>query len=129
MLRIATTNAIELRHKLAIRWHHATTNPYKTYIPTARCATFMKIDRHGQAKILTTTEIQLLFSSGLLTQRDRAIFGTCLYTACRIQEAVTLRVTDAYNRKGDVRNELIIRKSNTKGKLATRTIPVIEELR
>ena len=89
----------------------------------------MKIDRHGQAKILTAAEIQLLFSSGLQTRRDRAIFGTCLYTACRIQEAVTLRVTDAYNRKGDVRNELIIRKSNTKGKLATRTIPVIEELR
>jgi integrase/recombinase XerD len=30
----------------------------------------MKIDRHGQAKILTQAEIQLLFSQGLQTDRD-----------------------------------------------------------
>ncbi|MEO0683602.1 MAG: tyrosine-type recombinase/integrase, partial [Cyanobacteria bacterium J06649_11] len=34
-----------------------------------------------------------------------------------------------YTSKGKVRPELIIRKANTKGKLATRTIPVIEDLR
>ena len=87
---------------------------------------FMKIDRHGQAKILTPEEIQLIFSpSGLRSLRDRAIFGVCLYAACRINEAVTLRITDVYNRKGSVRSELMIRKGNTKGKLATRTIPII----
>lgn len=89
----------------------------------------MKIDRHGKAKILTPEEIQLLFTKGLKTARDRALFGICLYTACRIREACTLRTTDVYNKKGLVRPELIIRKGNTKGKLATRAIPVIEELR
>lgn len=89
----------------------------------------MKIDRHGKAKILTPQEIQLLFTKGLKTPRDKALFGICLYTACRIREACTLRTTDVYNKKGLVRPEVIIRKGNTKGKLATRAIPVIEELR
>ena len=78
----------------------------------------MKIDRHGQAKILSVEEIQLLFNKGLETERDRALFGICLYTGCRIREACTLKTADVYDRKG-----------NTKGKLATRCIPVIEELR
>ncbi|WP_186709010.1 hypothetical protein [Euhalothece natronophila] len=43
----------------------------------------MKIDRHRQAKILTPEEIQLLFTQGFSTQRDRALFGICLYGACR----------------------------------------------
>jgi len=57
------------------------------------------------------------------------LFGICLYTACRIREACTLRTADVYDRKGSVRPEIIIRKSSIKGKLATRTIPVIEKLR
>jgi integrase/recombinase XerD len=89
----------------------------------------LKIDRHGKARILTQAEIQLLFSKGLQTSRDRALFGICLYTACRINEACTLRTADVYDRREQVRTELIIRKENTKGKLATRSIPVIEELR
>jgi integrase/recombinase XerD len=89
----------------------------------------MKIDRHGQAKILTQSEIQLLFSQGLQSDRDRALFGICLYCCCRINEACTLQVNDVYDRKGKVRPELLIRKGNTKGKLATRSIPVIEDLR
>ena len=89
----------------------------------------MKIDRHGQAKILTQHEIQLLFNQGLETDRDRALFGICLYCCCRINEACTLSVSDVYDRAGIVRGELLIRKGNTKGKLATRVIPVIEDLR
>jgi len=89
----------------------------------------MKINRHGRAKILTVEEIQLLFSEGLTNPRDRALFGICLYTACRINEACTLRLTDVYNRKDVLRDEIIIRKENTKGKLATRCLPVIEDLR
>lgn len=85
----------------------------------------MKIDRHGQAKILTPEEIQLLFSEGLTAPRDRALFGICLYTACRIREACTLRTADVYNRKGVMRPEIIIRKGNTKGKLATRTVKTV----
>ena len=89
----------------------------------------MKIDRYGQAKIFTPEEIQLLFTQGLTKERDRALFGICLYGATRIREACTLRTADVYNRKGTPRSDLIIRKENSKGKLATRTIPMIEELR
>jgi integrase/recombinase XerD len=89
----------------------------------------MKVDRHGKAKILSQTEIQLLFSQGFQTSRDRALFGICLFTACRIREACTLRTADAYDAQGRVLPKLIIRKGNTKGKLATRTIPIIDDLR
>ena len=89
----------------------------------------MKIDRHGQAKILTIDEIQLLFNEGTTKDRDRTLFGVCLYTGTRINECVTLQKIDVYDRTGKVRPELIIRKGNTKNKLATRTIPVLEELR
>lgn len=89
----------------------------------------MKIDRNGKAKILTQQEIQLLFTQGLLSERDRALFAVCLYTASRINEASTLRTKDIYDRVGRVRPQLIIRKGSTKGKLGTRTIPIIEDLR
>jgi integrase/recombinase XerD len=53
----------------------------------------MKIDRHGQAKILTVAEIQLLFNEGFTVNppRDRALFAICFYTACRTSEAVSLK--------------------------------------
>ena len=89
----------------------------------------MKVDRHGKAKILTPEEIDLVFYEGLTNDRDRALFALCLYTACRINECVTLRTTDVYYRQGIVRPEIVFRKGNTKGKLATRCIPVIEDLR
>ncbi|MHC5821778.1 MAG: tyrosine-type recombinase/integrase [Nostoc sp.] len=89
----------------------------------------MKINRHGRAKVLTQSEIQLIFSDGLDNGRDRALFGVCLFSACRIRECCTLLTQDIYTLKGNVRPRLIIRKSNTKGKLATRSIPVIEDLR
>ncbi|QLE59888.1 site-specific integrase [Nostoc sp. TCL26-01] len=89
----------------------------------------MKIDRHGKAKVLTQQEIQRLFTEGLTTVRDRTLCAVMLYTACRVRECVTLKITDVLDRKGKVRPELIIRKGNTKGKLATRTIPVLDDLR
>ena len=89
----------------------------------------MKLDRHGKAAILTQSEIQILFNQGFQTPRDRALFGICLFTACRIREACTLRTADAYDVQGRVLPKLIIRKGNTKGKLATRTIPIIDDLR
>jgi integrase/recombinase XerD len=82
----------------------------------------MKIDRHGKAKVLSQEEIQLLFNEGLTTLRDRCLFGICLFTACRINEACTLRRTDVFDKKRNVRPELIIRKGNTKGKLVQRGI-------
>lgn len=90
---------------------------------------YMKINRHGKAKILTLEEIQLLFNEGFQSVRDRALFGVCLYTACRINEACTLNTLDVFDKKMRVRDEIIFRRHNTKGKLAARAVPVIEELR
>ncbi|MBW4558195.1 MAG: tyrosine-type recombinase/integrase [Trichormus sp. ATA11-4-KO1] len=93
--------------------------------------------RHGKAKVLSHEEIQLLFSEGLKTTRDcaersaggnRTIFATALFTAARINEVVTLLTADIYDKDGRVRSHLTIRKDNTKGKLATRSIPIIEDL-
>lgn len=88
----------------------------------------MKVERHGKAKLLSVEEIQRLFTKGLLTARDKALCAVLLYTGCRIQEGVTLKVADVYDRTGKLRPELVIRKGNTKGKLATRTIPVLDDL-
>lgn len=88
----------------------------------------MKIDRHGKAKVLSPEEIQRLFNDGLTTVRDRTLIAVMLYTGCRVHEAVTLKIKDVYDSKGRIRPELIIRKGSTKGKLATRTIPVLEDL-
>ena len=91
----------------------------------------MKIDRHGRAKILTQYEIQLLFNQGFTLNpvRDRTLFALCLYTACRINECVTLHTRDLYDSRLRVRSHLLIRKGHTKGKLATRTIPIIADLK
>jgi integrase/recombinase XerD len=62
----------------------------------------MKIERHGQTKILAPQEIELLFNDGLQTERDRTLFGVCLYTACRIAEACSLMVKDIYTNSGAV---------------------------
>jgi len=51
----------------------------------------MKINRQGQAKVLTEQELHNLFTLGLLTPRDRLLFGICLYTGCRIGEASSLQ--------------------------------------
>ena len=89
----------------------------------------MKRERHGRASILTPDEIELLFNQGLKTLRDQALFGFCLYTACRINEACTQLSNDAYDSSGKVRPYMTIRKGNSKGKLASRTIPTSEDLR
>lgn len=91
-------------------------------------AVTVKIDGHGQAAILNEFEVELLFSSGLQTPRDRALFGVCLFGATRINEACSLLKIDVLAQR-QVRPALIIRKGNTKGRLATRTIPVHPELR
>jgi len=88
----------------------------------------MKIEGYGQAKILTQEEIERLFSTGLETSRDRTLLGVCLYTACTA-EACSLMVKDIYTNSGIVRSTINFAKANTKGKLQTRTIRVIEDLR
>lgn len=78
----------------------------------------MKVNGNGQGKILTPDELKLLFSSGFVSPRDRALFGICLFTGCRVSEALGLQTTDI---KGET---LTFRKSTTKGKLKTRIVDV-----
>jgi integrase/recombinase XerD len=89
----------------------------------------MKIDRHDQAKILSSQEISRLFSVGLISPRDRALFGVCLYTGTRIAEACSLHTKDVYAIDGSIRPRVTIRKGTTKGKIETRSVPVNPELR
>jgi integrase/recombinase XerD len=89
----------------------------------------MKIDRHDQAKILSSDEINRLFNIGLKKTRDRALFGVCLYTGTRIAEACALHTKDVYSIDGSVRPRVTIRKATTKGKMSTRSVPVNPELR
>lgn len=88
----------------------------------------MKIDRHDQAKILSSSEIAQLFEVGLKTPRDRALFGVCLYTGTRIAEACSLHTKDVYAIDGSIRPRVTIRKGTTKGKMETRSVPVNQEL-
>ncbi|MDZ8083950.1 MAG: site-specific integrase [Nostoc sp. DcaGUA01] len=88
----------------------------------------MKINRFGRAEILTPDQINLLFTEGFVNPRDRALFGVCLYAACRINEACTLAVNDVFGSNG-VRGVLVIRSVNTKGKRDTREIRVHPKLK
>jgi integrase/recombinase XerD len=50
-----------------------------------------KVDGHGQAKILDDAELELLFIDGFVTFRDRVLFAICMFTGCRISEALQLK--------------------------------------
>ncbi len=78
----------------------------------------MKVAGNGQGKILTPDELRRLFTDGLLKERDRALFGICLFTGCRVSEALALQTTDI---KGET---LTFRKSTTNGKLKTRVVDI-----
>ncbi|MEH2210953.1 hypothetical protein [Nostoc sp.] len=43
----------------------------------------MKINRHGRAKVLTQSEIQLIFSHGLETAADYA-YALCSVSVCLV---------------------------------------------
>ena len=88
----------------------------------------VKRNGHGRAKVLTIAELQLLFTEGLPSTYYRCLFAVTLFSACRINEAVTLISEDAYDKQGVVRSHLTIRKSHTKGQLGTRTLPIIPDL-
>ncbi len=78
----------------------------------------MKVKGNGQGKVLTAPELKRLFSDGFVSPRDRCLFAICLFTGCRISEALALQVTDIKNKT------ITFRKSTTKGKLKTRTIDI-----
>ena len=78
----------------------------------------MKVAGNGQGKILTPEDLRRLFTEGFTRERDRALFGICLFTGCRVSEALALQTTDI---KGET---LTFRKSTTKGKLKTRVVDI-----
>jgi integrase/recombinase XerD len=78
----------------------------------------LKVNRNGQGKILTVSELKRLFTEGLRSPRDRALFGICLYTGCRVSEALALQSSDLRG------GTLTLRKSTTKGKLKTRAVDI-----
>ncbi len=88
----------------------------------------MKVNKFGRAAILSPSQITLLFNEGLTKPRDKALFGVCLYAAARINEACTLLRGDVIGVRG-VRDVLVIRSYNTKGKQSTREIQVHPQLK
>lgn len=82
----------------------------------------MKVAGNGQGKILTPKELRRLFTDGLLKPRDRVLFGICLYTGCRVSEALALQTSDIKS------GTLTFRKSTTKGKLKTRVVDIQPQL-
>ena len=76
----------------------------------------MKVDRNGQAAILTESELKELF--GYASPKYRAVFGICLFTGCRISEALSLRGEDIVN------GSILFRKENTKGKNKAREVAI-----
>lgn len=78
----------------------------------------MKVGGNGQGKTLTPDELRLLFTEGFISPRNRALFGICLFTGCRVSEALALQTTDIRG------GTLTFRKSTTKGKLKTRVVDI-----
>ncbi|MBW4597461.1 MAG: site-specific integrase [Brasilonema angustatum HA4187-MV1] len=81
----------------------------------------MKVKGNGQAKVLTHGEM-IQFFQALKTPRDRCLFAICLFTGCRVSEALQLQTSDI---KG---NTIVFRKSSTKGKLKTREMAIHPQL-
>ena len=71
----------------------------------------------GQAKVLTQDEIDTLLAA-TTDPRDRALIGVMLFCGLRVAEACALSRDDI---KGGM---LVLPKSKTKGKLASRSIPI-----
>ena len=79
----------------------------------------MKIQRNGQASVLTDEQFQELMSVFSLT--DKLLFGICYYTSCRISEALQLTKADI------VGDRIIFRAAITKTK-KTREVKISKKL-
>ncbi len=71
---------------------------------------------------LSEEEIQLLKQN--LSTRDRCIFVIGIRTGFRIGEVLSLQVTDVINNDGSIKNEIYLKKKNTKGSLEGRVVPM-----
>lgn len=80
----------------------------------------MKVERHGAS--ITIDEETRLKIKAKLPFRFAVLFDVLYYTGCRISEGIKIRWIDI------VDTTIVLRKSNTKGKVATREIPVPQSL-
>ncbi|MBD1858591.1 MULTISPECIES: tyrosine-type recombinase/integrase [Leptolyngbya] len=81
-----------------------------------------KVDGHGQAKILTDEELTRLFEDGFQTFRDRALFAICMFTGCRISEALQLKVEMIRG------NFITFTRETRKGKTGTQQVEIVPAL-
>ncbi|MHA3960865.1 tyrosine-type recombinase/integrase [Synechococcus sp. LTW-G] len=81
----------------------------------------MKSNRYGQAAVLDTQQLDQLISA-LQGRHHQVLASVCRYTACRIGEGRQL----VWGNIGA--NAIVFPKTVTKGKLASRTIPVTPKL-
>ena len=81
----------------------------------------MKSNRHGQSRVLETHQLDLLISN-LHDQHHRIVAEVCRRTGCRVGEATQLTwgMISA--------STITFQRGITKGKLATRSVPVTPQL-
>lgn len=87
----------------------------------------MKIDRHGQAEIMSR-EIYSKIRSNFIEPHHQLFFDIAFYTGERWGAICQLQVTDAYTERGKPRNSIIYRKATRKDN-TTRELPIGEALR
>lgn len=75
------------------------------------------------AKPLTTDEIRTI-RIALKNPRDSALFILNLYSGFRIQESLSLKVSDVMDMGGNMREYVKVFRRNMKGKMSSRTVPM-----
>ena len=79
----------------------------------------MKVNRNGQAEILSKANLDDLFN--VMPDRYRLLFGICYFTGCRIAEAIQLQRSDVGDRS------ITFRRQTTKTQ-KTRTVRINPQL-
>jgi integrase/recombinase XerD len=87
----------------------------------------MKIDRHGQAEIISKSNYSKI-RSAFTQEHHRLLWDIAYYTGERWGAIVQLQVSDVYDGFGRPRSTIIYRKNTRKDK-ATREVPVSDALR
>jgi integrase/recombinase XerD len=78
----------------------------------------MKVKGNGKAKILSELELANIFNELATRPKYSCLFAICLFTGCRISEAIKLETWDISE------SNITFRKANTKGKLKTRNVTI-----
>jgi len=81
----------------------------------------MKSNRHGQARVLSTEQLDLLIAH-LPGEHHRVVAEICRRTGCRVGEATQLKWEMIS------KTDITFHRGITKGKLASRSVPVVPEL-